>query len=85
MTDEIKQKIEKLLNLYKYIAIDIDGIVYAYSEKPKAISESGFWCSREKCVIKSICNVGENPYADWQESLCEIKDSKLIKVEGEEE
>lgn len=82
MTDEIKQKIEKALTKYKYVAIDRNGVVYIFQNEPVAISERGIWIAGTD--VKYLGSVGENPYADWQDSLYEIKDGKLVKVEGEE-
>jgi len=82
MEDEIENFIcERLRIPLKYVAIDKSGGVFAFSKRPKI--EGSMWIvNNDEHIEACLCYIKDTK--NWQESLREIKDGKLIKVEGEE-
>lgn len=54
-----------------FLATDKDGYIYAYYNKPGAISKSEFWVQKESFMPHPIAKVDLGD-KDWKETLVEV-------------
>jgi hypothetical protein len=69
--DQVKNLIPNLNKKYSYIAMDCDGEVYAFSQKPfmMGFSSGGFWVSNNRDTWE-VCRININIYQIlWSDSL----------------
>ena len=73
----IEEKMDKYVSLFKiikYIAIDQDGSVYLYTEKPFIREEDNtFWSVKYSVPLFLFSINDEDLINNWKETLIEIK------------
>lgn len=74
---------------YKYIAVDDDLSIFAYSEDPVFIRESGDWCGGSSCKVTYIGSLYWDLFynevqLDFSEYSFSVEDLELLSFELEE-